>query len=79
MYSPLASAAWAFNDKGGRSGEICGPYDHCGHKREGQSYWWLKQTNYQTQLDRVESKESASKPSGNNISDVTEWARYRAK
>lgn len=79
VYSPLASAAWAFNDKGGRSGEICGPYDHCGHKREGQSYWWLKQTNYQTQLDRVESKESASKPSGNNISDVTEWARYRAK
>ena len=77
--SPLPSQANRFTDQGGRSGDICGPHINCEHKREGQSFWWLKQTNYKTVVDRVEKKESTTKPSGNDISNVVEWVQYRAK
>lgn len=77
--SPLASQANRFGDKGGKAWGICGPFSSCGHKREGQSFWWLKSTNYKTVLDRVENKESASEPSGDNISNIVEWVQYRPK
>ena len=47
--SPMAANANKFGDQGGRSYDIHGPYGSCGHKREGQSYWWTKSvvTTYQ--------------------------------
>ena len=77
--SPMASQANRFEDKGGNSAGICGPHGSCQHKREGQSFWWLKRINYKTVLDKVEHKESASKPEGSNISNVIELVQYCAK
>jgi hypothetical protein len=77
--SPLPSRANLFPDQGGNAGGICGPYGSCEHKREGQSYWWLKSTNYRTVVDRVEHNESTTKPTGADISNIVEWVQYRAK
>lgn len=77
--SPLASQANRFEDKGGNSAGICGPYGSCEHKREGQSFWWLKSVNYTTVVDHTENLESTTTPSGNDISNVVEWVKYRAK
>lgn len=77
--SPLASQAHRFGDLGGNAAGICGPYSSCSHKREGQSFWWLKSINYKTVLDRVESKESAAEPTDSNISNVVKWVQYRTK
>lgn len=77
--SPLASQAYRFADTGGNAAGICGPYSSCSHKREGQSFWWLKSINYKDVLDRVENKESTSMPTGSNISNVQEWVQYRSK
>ncbi len=77
--SPLRANANKFADKGGKASQLHGPHSSCSHKREGQSYWWPKSTNYKDVVDRVESKESTTEPSGNNISNVTKWVQYRSK
>lgn len=71
----LASQANRFGDMGGNPGGICGPHGTCEHKREGQSFWWLKSVNNVDVLDHKESKESDSLPLGNNISNVIEWVQ----
>ena len=76
---PLTPQPNRFADMGGNSAGICGPAGSCEHKREGQSFWWLKRINYTTVLDHVENKESTTQPSGNNITDVTEWVQYRPR
>lgn len=77
--SPMNACPNKFPDKGGNAAGLHGPYGTCEHKREGQSYWWLKHTNYSNVVDRVDSRESDSYPSQGNVSEVTEWVRYRSR
>lgn len=44
LTSPMKSAANKFSDKGGRAGQIHGPYGSCAHRGSNISYWWPKST-----------------------------------